>query len=316
MSYSTPDFFLTGFPGLEAHHHWLSIPFIVMYCIAVVANSTLIYIIKNEQNLHMPMYILLSVLAVTDIGLCTSTIPKMLEILLYNVRAISFQACFLQMFFISYFCALESSILVVMSYDRYVAICNPLRYTSILTTACIAKILLVYILRCVILIGVIPIMASKLLYCSSTIVAQSYCDHMNVAKLACADITINNYYGLSVDFLIAGMDLICIAFSYIMIIRAVLKLSTTQARIKVFSTCGSHIFIILYSYISGICNYLAYRFNKNIPNYLTVVSSVLYLIIPPVLNPIIYGVRTKEIREGFIKHLLGKANNRKIICNS
>ncbi|XP_028656831.1 olfactory receptor 52E4-like [Erpetoichthys calabaricus] len=300
---STPDFILTSFPGLEAYRHLLSIPFIIMYSFAIVGNIAIIYIIKLEETLHTPMYILLCILAVVDIGLCNTTTPKMLAILLNDARSISFQACFLQMFFIYFFSTLESSILAVMAYDRYIAICNPLRYSTILTTAAISKILLVLFLRCAILTGLIPIMASKLPYCSSTVVPQTYCDHMPVANLACTDITINSYYGLSVAFLIVGMDVIFISFTYIMIIRAVLKLASKQARIKAFSTCGSHVFIILYFYTSGLGSFLTYRFSKNAFNQLNIVSSVLYLILPPVLNPAVYGVRTKEIRDGFIKHL-------------
>ncbi|XP_039602324.1 olfactory receptor 52N2-like [Polypterus senegalus] len=258
----TTDFFLNGFSGFEVYYHWLSLVFIIIFSFAIIGNTTVICVIKLEQNLHSPMYIFLCVLSVIDIGVCVSTIPKILQIVLFNVHAISFHACFFQMFIVLCLSAMESGVLAVMAYDRYVAICNPLRYTSILTPVNIVKILLVVFLRCIILTAIFPVLASRLPYCSNS-VHQCYCDHIPVVRLSCADITLNNIYGLFVAFLVVGMDLVYISFTYVMIIRTVFKLASRTARVKAVSTCGPHFVVILYSYTSSLCTYLFNRFGQN-----------------------------------------------------
>ncbi|KAK6486440.1 olfactory receptor 52E4-like, partial [Huso huso] len=298
------EFILIGFPGLEGYQHWLTIPFSVMYILAIVGNIFLICIIKLEPNLHTPMYTLLCVLATVDIGLCTSTIPKMLQIFWQKVCSISFEGCFIQMFFIHVMSSLESSTLAVMAYDRYVAIYNPLHYTSILTKAKMAKIMGVLFTRCFILAGLVPVLASMLPYCSANTIQHCFCDHMAVAKLACKDITMNSYYGLTAAFVIMGMDVLFILFTYVMILRAVSKLGSKAAWVKAFNTCGSHLFVILYFYTTMLFTFVTYRFGKNVPPRIHVMFAVLYLLVPPMLNPIVYGVRTKEIRQGFRKLFL------------
>ncbi|MBN3297255.1 olfactory receptor 52E4-like [Amia ocellicauda] len=297
-------FILMGFPGIEHLQHWLSIPFTVLYITALVGNSTIILVVKFEQHLHTPMYVFLSMLAFVDIGLCTAVLPKILEILWLNSKDISFEGCFIQMFFIYMFVTLESSILVMMAYDRYVAICNPLRYTTILSKTLVCKAFVAFFIRDLVLTGLIPTLASRLPYCSSVCISHCYCDHMAVAKLACTNIIMNNYYGLFVALSILGVDAIFVGFSYIMIFRAVLKLGSKGARLKALNTCGSHLFVIMYFYIISLFNYLVYRFGKDVPVHVHVVFGVLYLLIPPVLNPMVYAVRTKEIRHAFLRHFL------------
>ncbi|XP_069046897.1 olfactory receptor 52E4-like [Lepisosteus oculatus] len=297
-------FILMGFPGIENLQHWLSVPFTVLYITALTANSILILVIRLEKSLHSPMYLFLCMLAMVDIGLCTTTLPKVLEVLWLDNKDISFEGCFIQMFFIYVFAALESTVLVMMAYDRYIAIYSPLRYTAILSRTLIAKILVAFLIRDIILPGLIPTLASRLPYCSSNIIPHCYCDHMAVAKLACANITMNSYYGLFVAFSILGLDVIFIASSYIMILRAVLKLGSKGACLKALNTCGSHLFVIFCFYIMSLLNYLLYRFGNGFPPHVHNIFSVLYLLIPPVLNPIVYSVRTKEIRQAFLKHFL------------
>nr|XP_006628032.2 PREDICTED: olfactory receptor 52D1-like [Lepisosteus oculatus] len=293
-----------GFPGIEHLQHWLSVPFTVLYITALTANSILILVIRLEKSLHSPMYLFLCMLAMVDIGLCTSTIPKVLEVLWLDNKDISFEGCFIQMFFIYVFVSLESSVLVMMAYDRYIAIYSPLLYTSKLSRTHIAKMFFLFLIRDIILTGMIPTLASRLPYCSSNIIPHCYCDHMAVAKLACANITMNSYYGLSVALFIAGFDVVLTSFSYIMIFRAVLKLGSKEARLKALNTCGAHLFVILTFYVTLMFNYFLYRVGNGIPVHVHNVFSVLYLLIPPVLNPIVYSVRTKEIRQAFLKHLM------------
>lgn len=130
-----PSFTLTGFPGMEAMEVWLSLPFVLFYAISIVGNWLILLIVKEEQSLHQPMYYFMSLLSVNDIGVSLSTLPTVLAALCFHARVIAFNACLAQMFSIHLFSWTESGILLVMSFDRYVAICNPLRYATVLTNA-------------------------------------------------------------------------------------------------------------------------------------------------------------------------------------
>ncbi|XP_044882575.1 olfactory receptor 52R1-like [Mauremys mutica] len=289
-------FILLGIPGLEAAHVWISIPFCTVYAIAVLGNFTILFVVKMEQSLHEPMYYFLCMLAVTDLVLTTSTLPKSLSIFWFNSREIHFSACLTQMYFIHCFFEIESGILVAMALDRYVAICDPLRHSTILTNPVVAKIGLAVLLRSCVVILPIPILARQWPYCRTNIIPQPYCGHIAVVNLACADTRVSSYYGLFVLFCVRGLDVIFITVSYTQILRAIFSLPTKDARLKIFGTCSSHLFVILAFYIPGLFYSLTYRFAQNVPRHFQILIASVYLLIPPVLNPVIYGLRTKQIR--------------------
>ncbi|XP_044861069.1 olfactory receptor 52E4-like [Mauremys mutica] len=293
-NYST--FILLGIPGLEAAHVWISIPFCTMYIIAILGNFTILFIVKMEPSLHGPMFYFLCMLSITDLVMSTSTIPKMLSIFWFNSREISFSACLTQMYFIHCFSTMESGILVAMAFDRYVAICNPLRHSTILTKSVVAKIGLAVVLRSGILTLPYPFLARRWPYCRTNIIPHFYCGHIAVVKLACADIRISSYYGLFNLFSEIGMDLFFIAVSYTLILRAIFRLPTKDAQFKTFGTCISHLCAILALYIPDLFSSLTQRFGHNVPLHLRVLITSMYLVVPPMLHPIIYGVRTKQIR--------------------
>uniref|UniRef100_A0A8C3PBR1 Olfactory receptor n=1 Tax=Chrysemys picta bellii TaxID=8478 RepID=A0A8C3PBR1_CHRPI len=287
-------FILLGIPGLEVAHVWISIPFCTMYAIAMFGNFIILFIVKTEPSLHGPMYYFLCMLAVTDLGLSMSILPKMLSIFWFNSREIDFSACLTQMYFIHCFLEMESGILVAMALDRYVAICLPLRHSTILTNPVVIG--LAVLLRGCMVILPIPILARQWPYCRTNIIPQPYCMHIAVLNLACADTRVSSYYGLFVVFCVMGLDVILIAVSYTQILRAIFSLPTKDARLKTFGTCSSHLFVILAFYIPGLLSSLTYRFGHNVPGHFHVLITNVYHSMPPALNPIIYGVRTKEIR--------------------
>ncbi|KAM9170862.1 olfactory receptor 52R1-like [Pangshura tecta] len=289
-------FILLGIPGLEAAHIWISIPFCTMYVLAILGNFTILFVVKMEHSLHGPMYYFLCMLAVTDLVLTTSTLPKTLSIFWFNSREIHFSACLTQMYFIHCFLEIESGILVAMALDRYVAICNPLRYSTILTNPVVAKIGLTVLLRGCVVILPIPILARQWPYCRTNIIPQPYCGHIAVVNLACADTRVSSYYGLFVLFCVRGLDVIFISVTYTQILRAIFSLPTKDARLKIFGTCSSHLCVILAFYIPSLFSSLIYRFGQNVPGHFHILIASVYLVVPPVLNPIIYGVRTKQIR--------------------
>ncbi|XP_044872082.1 olfactory receptor 52E4-like [Mauremys mutica] len=295
-------FILLGIPGLEAAHVWISIPFCAVYAIAVLGNFTILFIVKREPSLHGPMFYFLCMLAVTDLVMSTSTIPKMLSIFWFNSREISFGACLTQMYFVYCFSGMESGILVALAFDRYVAICNPLRHSTILTNSVVAKIGLAVMLRSGILTLPYPFLVRQWPYCRTNVIPHFYCEHMAVVKLACADIRVNSYYGLF-DLLSAiGMDVFFIAVSYTLILRAIFRLPTKDARLKTFGTCISHLCAISALYIPDLFSSLIQRFGQNVPLHFLILITSVYQLVPPMIHPIIYGVRTKQIR-GRLLHL-------------
>ncbi|XP_039353018.1 olfactory receptor 52K1-like [Mauremys reevesii] len=295
-------FILLGIPGLEAAHVWISIPFCAVYTIAVLGNFTILFIVKREPSLHEPMFYFLCMLAVTDLVMSTSTIPKMLSIFWFNSREISFSACLTQMYFLNCFSTMESGILVAMAFDRYMAICNPLRYLTTLTNSAVAKIGLAVVLHSGILSLPYPFLVRRYPYCRTNIIPHFYCEHMAVVKLACADIRINSYYGLFDLFSVIGVDVFFIAVSYTLILRAIFRLPTKDARLKTFGTCISHLSAISALYIPDLVSSLIQRFGHNVPLHFLILITSVYQLVPPMIHPIIYGVRTKQIR-GRLLHL-------------
>ncbi|KAM7179330.1 olfactory receptor 51E1-like [Macrochelys suwanniensis] len=294
-------FILLGIPGLEAAHVWISIPFCTMYAIAILGNFTILFIVKMELSLHGPMYYFVCMLAITDLVVSTSILPKMLAIFWFNSREINFSACLTQLYVFHCFSVMESGIFVAMAFDRYVAICHPLRHSTILTNPVVAKIGLAAVLRGGILILPYPFLLRQWPYCRTNIIPQPYCAHMAVLKLACADIRVSSYYGLFVLFCVMGLDVIFIVVSYIQILRAIFCLPTKEARLKTFGTCGSHLCAILVFYMPGLFFSLTYRFHPNVPLQFHVLIANVYYLMPSMLNPIIYGVQTKQIQSRLLR---------------
>ncbi|OCT93441.1 hypothetical protein XELAEV_18016510mg [Xenopus laevis] len=290
-------FILIGIPGMEEMHVWISIPLCCMYIVTISANITVLLIIKADRRLHQPMYLLLSMLLVTELSQSNAAIPKMLLIFWFKLRDITFEECLVQMFFIHLFSIMGSSVLVTMAFDRYVAICLPLRYSTILTNSMIVKMGLFVILRGALLAFSFPILTRRLTFCGNHIIEQTYCEHMAVAKLSCGDIRINSVYGLIVTLLVAGLDIICLTVSYTMIIMTVLRLPNREARYKVGNTCSAHVGVILVGYIPALFSFMTQRFGASSVPSVQILISNLYLIIPPMLNPIIYGIKNKEIHK-------------------
>ncbi|XP_073415857.1 olfactory receptor 52D1-like [Dendrobates tinctorius] len=293
-----PDYFiLLGIPGLEDSHLLLSIPFSIMYAIALLGNSTLMFVIASNENLHQPMYIFLTMLTATDILLSSSAVPKTLTIFWFNSHKILFDCCLIQLFFIHYLFVIESSILLTMAYDRYIAICSPLTYTTTITTSFIRRTLLVALFRAFFIIIPLVVLLNRLPYNESNTIAHTYCEHIAMAHKATADITVNSVYGLVAAFSSTGVDMILITVSYGVIIQTVLSLPTSETRSKAFNTTLSHVCVILLFYIPAFFSFIAHRAGQGkIPPSVHILLANLYVIIPPMMNPIIYGIRTKEIR--------------------
>ncbi|XP_054830501.1 olfactory receptor 51G2-like [Eublepharis macularius] len=296
------SFLLTGFSGLGVSSlPWLSIPICSLYIVAFFGNCLILVVIKWQPSLHEPMYLFLSMLSLTDLGLSISTLPTVLQLYALDSREISVNACLAQLFFIHTFSIMESSVLLAMAFDRFVAIRHPLRYVSMLTRARIRNIGLAVVLRGVGLHVPAPILLKRLPYCKSHQLSHSYCLHPDVMKLACADTTPNSSYGLFVLLSTLGLDSMLIVLSYILILRTVLSIASREERLKALSTCVSHICAVLLFYTPLISLSMIHRFWKRAPHHSRILLSYLHFLVPPVLNPVVYSIKTQQVRKQIIR---------------
>ncbi|XP_037695132.1 olfactory receptor 51F1-like [Choloepus didactylus] len=301
-----PTFLLTGIPGLQSVHAWISIPFCYLYAIALSGNGLILCIIITQQSLHKPMYYFLSILSVADLGLTVSTMSTTLPILWFDASEISLDTCIIQMFFLHGFTFMESGVLVAMAFDRYVAICDPLRYVTILTNSRIIQMGVLMIVRTVVLIVPLLLLLKHLSFCRANALSHSYCYHPDVIRLACSDTQANSICGLIDLILTTGIDTPCIVLSYILIIRSVLRIASPEEWHKVFSTCTSHMGAVCVFYIPMLSLSLLHHYGQSAPKLVHSMMSNIYLLLPPVLNPIIYSVKSKQICKSILNLLLTK----------
>ncbi|XP_006628030.2 olfactory receptor 52E8-like [Lepisosteus oculatus] len=300
-NFSHTRFIFMGFPELYKHRRLLFFPFFIVYVVILVGNSTILFVIKTCESLHGPMYILIAGMALVDVIVPTAIIPNMLLSFLFDWNEISLVGCLTQMFVIHFFSSFESTILLAMALDRFIAICIPLRYTEIMNSTIFKKLSIFALIRSGSLMCSLIILAKPLPYCGSNVIKQSYCEHMALVTLACGSIAKNDAMGLVVAYSIVSFDILVISFSYIRILNVVLKAASTKERRRAFHTCGTHLIVMLFFYLSGSVTFLAYRLKINIPTDVHTFLGVMYLVFPAGVNPIIYGVRTKEIRNGIVK---------------
>uniref|UniRef100_A0A8C2LCB8 Olfactory receptor n=1 Tax=Cricetulus griseus TaxID=10029 RepID=A0A8C2LCB8_CRIGR len=306
LGFLPTTFILVGIPGLETKHIWISIPFCLMYIIIFLGNGTILHVIRTDASLHQPMYLFLAMLALAEVGVSASTLPTVLGIFLLDTLEITFEACLLQMFFIHSFSIMESAVLLAMSVDRFVAIYSPLRYTTILTLPRIIGTGAVIGLKSVILMTPLPILLQRLPFCGHNALSHSYCLHPNLIHLPCGDISINNIYGLFIVTSTFGLDSLLIVVSYGLILHTVLGIATGEGQKKALNTCGSHVCAVLAYYVPMIGLSMVHRFAHHVSPLLQTMMANAYLFFPPVINPIVYSIKTKEIRRGIIRMLSEK----------
>ncbi|KAM5184736.1 olfactory receptor 51I2-like [Callospermophilus lateralis] len=223
---STTSFTLMGFPELGSLEHWLAALLLLLYAVSILGNTLILFIIKEEQSLHQPMYYFLSLLSVTDLGVSFSTLPTVMASMCLHAPETAFDACLAQMFFIHFFSWTESGILLAMSFDRYVVICNPLHYSSVLTDARVAYIGISIVIRSFCMLLPPPLLLKRLPFCRANVLIHPFCLHADMIRLSCGDTTINSMYGLFIVISDFGVDSVLILLFYVLILHSVLAIAS------------------------------------------------------------------------------------------
>ncbi|XP_043927807.1 olfactory receptor 52J3-like [Protopterus annectens] len=294
-------FFLNGFPGLNEMQHWLLIPFFIMFLVASAGNILVLLVIVKEHHLHEPMYYFISILSSVDLVTDIILLPQALVVLWFGSYPVHLDACLVQMFCICFAIIMESSVLVLMAYDRYIAVCKPLRYASIVTNEFVFKGTLLAAVRSICAVLPIPILARTLPYYTTTIVYNVYCEYLAVINVACAHNVMSNSYFFILLVLGGLPDAALVGLSYYMIITTALKLKSREAQRKLLSTCSSHALVIATFCLLGMLSFILLFVEDKMPAYIRVLFSFLFISLPPALNPLIYGIKTKEIWSAIIK---------------
>ncbi|XP_008065088.1 olfactory receptor 51I1-like [Carlito syrichta] len=301
ITFQPSVFTLTGLRGLVGARLWLGPLLSLMYITTMAGNCTVIYLVKNEHSLQEPQYYFLSMLAGADIVLSISTLFSVLKVFILGLYEIAFDSCLTQLFFIHTFSSMGSGILLAMAFDRFVAISHPLQYTTILTNSRVIKMGMAALLRGVALMTPLPILLKRLPFCKGQTLSYSYCLHPNVMKLACGQVKINILYGLVLVIFSFGADFLLIVISYALIFQAVLGIASREGQMKALNTCLSHIFIVLIYYGPHLAITIMHRVSHRSSPLAHAVLGNIYLFMPPMLNPIVYSLKTKQIRAAMSK---------------
>ncbi|XP_005380099.1 PREDICTED: olfactory receptor 52K1-like [Chinchilla lanigera] len=294
---SYTSFLLVGFPGLRESRILLVLPFLSLYLVILSANALVIYTVIAQRSLHQPMYLLVALLLAVNICASTTVVPAMLFSFSTHFNRISLARCLLQMFCIYFLIVFDCNILLVMALDRYVAICYPLRYPEIVTGRLLVGLLGVAAARSTCIVAPVVGLASRVRFCRSDVIHHFACEHMALMKLSCGDISLNKTVGLTVRIFNRVLDMLLLAASYSRIIHAAFRISSGGARSKALNTCGSHLLVIFTVYSSTMSSSIVYRVARTASQDVHNLLSAFYLLLPCLLNPIIYGARTTEIRQ-------------------
>ncbi|XP_004447334.2 olfactory receptor 51G2 [Dasypus novemcinctus] len=300
-SFLYPHFLLTGFSGLESTYALISIPIFLVYAISIAGNIIILFIIRTESSLHQPMYYFLSMLALTDLGLSTTTLPTMFSVFWFHTREIPFNACLVQMYFIHVFSITESAVLLAMAFDHFVAIREPLHYAAILTNGVIIGIGLAIAGRALALVFPASFLLKRLQYRAVNILSYPFCLHQDLIKTTVSSRRVSSIYGLMVVICSMGLDSVLLLLSYLLILGTVLRIASKAERVKALNTCISHICAVLTFYTPMIGLSMIRRYGQNASPIVHVIMANVYLLVPPLMNPIVYSVKTKQIRDRILK---------------
>ncbi|KAM5176554.1 olfactory receptor 11H4 [Callospermophilus lateralis] len=302
-SHTVTEFVLLGFPGCWKIQIFLFSLFLMIYILTLLGNGAIICAVRCDPRLHTPMYFLLGNFAFLEIWYVSSTVPNMLANILSKTKAISFSGCFLQFYFFFSLGTTECLFLAVMAYDRYLAICRPLHYPTIMTgRLCSTLVSLCWLIG---FLGYpVPIFfISQLPFCGSNIIDHFLCDMDPLMALSCAPATITETIFYAQSSLVLFLTIMYILRSYTLLLRAVFQVPSADGRRKAFSTCGSHLVVVSLFYGTVMVMYVSPTYG--IPTLMQKIVTLVYSVMTPLFNPLIYSLRNKDMKLALRNVLFG-----------
>ncbi|KAH0520715.1 Olfactory receptor 1F1 [Microtus ochrogaster] len=296
---SVSEFLLLGLSRDPQQQQLLFLLFLTMYLATVLGNLLIILAIDTDSRLHTPMYFFLSNLSFVDVCFSSTTVPKVLAMHILETQVISFSGCLTQMYFLFELTDMDNFLLAVMAYDRYVAICHPLHYTTKMTHQLCAFLVLGSWVVASLNALLHTLLMAQLSFCADNTIPHFFCDVTPLLKLSCSDTHLNELMILTEGAVVMVTPFVCILISYIHITSAVLRVSSPRGRWKAFSTCGSHLTVVCLFYGTIIAVYFnpasAHSSEKD------TAATVLYTVVTPMLNPFIYSLRNRDLKGALYK---------------
>ncbi|KAB0367951.1 hypothetical protein FD755_021275 [Muntiacus reevesi] len=301
------DFLLLGIsenPEQERVLFWM---FLSMYLVTVVGNVSIILAIGSDSRLHTPMYFFLANLSFTDLFFVTNTIPKMLVNLQSQNKAISYVGCLTQLYFLVSLVTLDNLILATMAYDRYVAICRPLHYVTVMSPG-LCTLLLTSCWALAVLYGLmLTLLTTKVTFCGSRKIHYIFCEMYVLLRLACSNTQITHIVLITTGIFIFLTPFGFMMVSYVRIVRAILQIPSASSKYKAFSTCGSHLAVVSLFYGTLCMVYLQPIQTYSMKDS---VATVMYAVVTPMMNPFIYSLRNKDMHGALGRLFRGKGFQR------
>ncbi|XP_066216123.1 olfactory receptor 1S1-like [Saccopteryx leptura] len=305
------EFLLLGFSNQAEQQNLLFVLFLGMFLVTVVGNGLIILAISLDVYLHTPMYLFLANLSFADISSVSTSIPKMLMNIQTKSQSISYKSCIAQMYFLIVFVVIDNFLLGVMAYDRFVAICHPLNYMTVMKPRlCILLTIIPWVLSNIVALTH-TLLLLRLCFCDNNTLSHFFCDLASLLKLSCSDTVINELVLFIVGLSVITLPFAFILFSYICIVRAVLRISSTEGKWKAFSTCASHLTVVLlfYGTIVGVYFFPSSTHDRD------KIGAILFTVVTPMMNPFIYSLRNKDIKAA-LRKLIKRRTQQKSLRSS
>ncbi|NXD88185.1 O11L1 protein, partial [Halcyon senegalensis] len=296
------EFKLLGFSSNPHSQILLFTVFLVVYILTILGNVIIILVVTLEPQLHSPMYKFLKNLSYLEICYTTTIVPKMLANILAKRKSISFSGCMAQLYCFISLGATECYLLAVMAYDRFLAVCEPLHYGGAMTFESCTRLAVGSWVTGV-FTGFLPcLMVSRLNFCNYNLIDHFFCDISPLLKLSCSDTTVTEAVIFIISFLVLSSCFLLTLFSYLLIILSILKIPSASGKRTTFSTCSSHLMVVTVYYGTMISMYV--RLTYNLSSKINKAVSVLYTVVTPLLNPVIYSLRNKAFKKALEKIVL------------
>ncbi|XP_037348452.1 olfactory receptor 1J4-like isoform X2 [Talpa occidentalis] len=301
---SVSEFLLLGLPIHPEQQGLFFALFLGMYLTTVLGNLLIILLIRLDSRLHTPMYFFLSHLAFSDVSFSSVTVPKMLINMHTQKLSISYRGCISQMYFFLFFACLDTFLLAVMAFDRYVAICQPLHYTTIMRQELCVSLVAGSWFVCLIHSLLHTLLLIQVSFCGDSNIPNFFCDLSALVKMSCSDVSLNELVIFTETGLLFTLSLGGILGSYVRIGRTVLRVPSTKSLFKAFSTCGSHLLVVSLYYGTAAGVYFS---SSSTSREKDTIASVMYMVVTPMLNPFIYSLRNRDIKQA-LETFVNKVN--------